>query len=306
MDRRAREGNPIPDDERPPECPLDVTDEERAKGYRENIITVVNLIDASVIINNQLAILQKKTCKITELTEITCIDCTEVDRRAREGNPIPDDERPPECPVDVTDEEKTKGYRENIITVDLLSTAIGKISRQVASLKQEIVCKINADDCLVLLPDPSLPLTTRGHYLLFSWVLEETPKVSIYQTTSQLRNPIDALRVISPGVNYWSEYFEPIYKIIGKQYGTYYSEENSREPLVKGWFLDVDEANRFFSQMRTLTKDNPRETDNPRFPLVTNSTVPIVHTEEKIILRKVCYGYYNEGEFLAVHSWRKP
>jgi hypothetical protein len=156
---------------------------------------------------------------------------------------------------------------------------------------------------MVLLPDPSLPLTTRGHYLLFSWVLEENPKVSAYQNHTQLRNPVDALRV--PG-NYWNEYFQPIYKIIGKQFGSYYSEENNGEPLVKGWFLDIDEANRFFQQIRGLTKDTPRETGNPRFPVVTNAVVPIVNVGKKLILRKVCYGFYNEGNFTKVHSWHRP
>jgi hypothetical protein len=177
------------------------------------------------------------------------------------------------------------------------------INDQVALLQRKICPADDDQDCMVLLPDPSLPLTTRGHYLLFSWVLEETPNVAVYQTTSQLRNPIDALRL--PG-NYWNEYFQPIYKIIGKQFGSYFSEENNKEPLIKGWFLNIAEANRFFNQMRPLTKDTPRNEGNPRFPVVTNAVVPIVNVGKKLILRKVCYGFYNEGEFKKVHSWHRP
>jgi hypothetical protein len=223
-----------------------------------------------------------------DFIDITCIDCTDP-----EG---------PDCPPDATPEEKERGYREREITLDSPMEALQLVNSQVALLQKKI-CPADEDDCLVLLPDPSLPLTTRGHYLLFSWVLEENPKVTAYQNHTQLRNPIDALRV--PG-NYWNEYFEPIYKIIGKQFGSYFSEQPAKRPLIEGWFLDVAEANRFFNQMRILTKDTPRENDNPRFPMITNSTVPIVNVGKKIILRKVCYGYYEDGDFKKVHSWHRP
>jgi hypothetical protein len=224
-----------------------------------------------------------------DFIDIICIDCTDPDG--------------PDCPPDATPEEKERGYREKEITLDDPMEALQLINDQVALLQRKICPADDDQDCMVLLPDPSLPLTTRGHYLLFSWVLEENPKVSAYQNHTQLRNPIDALRV--PG-NYWNQYFEPIYKIIGKQFGSYFSEQPAKRPLIEGWFLDVAEANRFFNQMRILTKDTPRENDNPRFPMITNSTVPIVNVGKKIILRKVCYGYYGDGDFKKVHSWHRP
>jgi hypothetical protein len=223
-----------------------------------------------------------------DFIDIICIDCTDPDG--------------PDCPPDATPEEKERGYREREISLDDPMEALQLINDQVALLQRK-TCPDDDQDCMVLLPDPSLPLTTRGHYLLFSWVLEENPKISAYQNHTQLRNPIDALRVAG---NHWNQYFEPIYKIIGKQYGTYHSEENNGEPLIKGWFFNIDEANRFFNQMRTLTKDTPRNEGNPRFPVVTNAVVPIVNVGKKLILRKVCYGFYNEGSFTKVHSWHRP
>ncbi|WP_228036225.1 hypothetical protein [Microcystis sp. LEGE 00066] len=224
-----------------------------------------------------------------DFIDIICIDCTDPDG--------------PDCPPDATPEEKERGYREREISLDDPMEALQLINDQVALLQRKICPADDDQDCMVLLPDPSLPLTTRGHYLLFSWVLEENPKVSAYQNHTQLRNPIDALRVAG---NHWNQYFEPIYKIIGKQFGSYFSEQPAKRPLIEGWFLDVAEANRFFNQMRILTKDTPRENDNPRFPMITNSTVPIVNVGKKIILRKVCYGYYDEGDFKKVHSWHRP
>ncbi|BBG57962.1 hypothetical protein [uncultured phage] len=224
-----------------------------------------------------------------DFIDIICIDCTDPDG--------------PDCPPDATPQEKERGYREREITLDDPMAALQLINDQVALLQRKICPADDDQDCMVLLPDPSLPLTTRGHYLLFSWVLEENPNVSAYQNHTQLRNPIDALRVAG---NHWNQYFEPIYKIIGKQFGSYFSEQPAKRPLIEGWFLDVAEANRFFNQMRILTKDTPRENDNPRFPMITNSTVPIVNVGKKIILRKVCYGYYDEGDFKKVHSWHRP
>ena len=223
-----------------------------------------------------------------DFIDIVCIDCTDPDG--------------PDCPPDATPQEKERGYREKEVTLSDPMEALQLLNDQVALLQRKI-CPADDQDCLVLLPDPSLPLTTRGHYLLFSWVLEENPNVAVYQNHTQLRNPIDALRVAG---NHWNQYFEPIYKIIGKQYGTYHSEENNGEPLIKGWFFDIDEANRFFNQMRTLTKDTPRNEGNPRFSVVTNAVVPIVNVGKKLILRKVCYGFYNEGSFTKVHSWHRP
>jgi hypothetical protein len=263
-----------------------------------NVSLILNL--ASIINNNTENILEcceeikdlleedPPTPPEFDFIDIICIDCT--------------DPNGPDCPPDATPEEKERGYREREIPLDSPMEALQLLNSQVALLQKKI-CPAADDDCMVLLPDPSLPLTTRGHYLLFSWVLEENPKVSAYQNHTQLRNPIDALRV--PG-NYWNEYFEPIYKIIGKQFGSYYSEENNREPLVKGWFLDIDEANRFFNQMGALSKDTPRNNDNPRLPMIANSTVPIVNVGKKLILKKVCYGFYNEGNFTKVHSWHRP
>jgi hypothetical protein len=223
-----------------------------------------------------------------DFIDIICIDCTDP-----EG---------PDCPPDATPEEKERGYREREITLDSPMEALQLVNSQVALLQKKF-CPADEDDCMVLLPDPSLPLTTRGHYLLFSWVLEENPKVSVYQNHTQLRNPIDALRVAG---NHWNQYFEPIYRILGQQYGTYFSDQNSREPLVKGWFLNIPEGERFFNQMKALTKDTPRNEGNPRFAIVGNDSVPIVNAGKKIILKKVCYGFYNEGKFIKVHSWHRP
>ena len=224
-----------------------------------------------------------------DFIDIICIDCTDPDG--------------PDCPPDATPEEKERGYREKEITLDDPMEALQLINDQVALLQRKICPADDDQDCMVLLPDPSLPLTTRGHYLLFSWVLEENPKVSVYQNHTQLRNPIDALRVAG---NHWNQYFEPIYRILGQQYGTYFSDQNSREPLVKGWFLNIPEGERFFNQMKALTKDTPRNEGNPRFAIVGNDSVPIVNAGKKIILRKVCYGFYNEGKFIKVHSWHRP
>jgi predicted nucleic acid-binding Zn-ribbon protein len=223
-----------------------------------------------------------------DFIDIICIDCTDPDG--------------PDCPPDATPEEKERGYREREITLDDPMEALQLLNDQVALLQRKI-CPADDQDCMVLLPDPSLPLTTRGHYLLFCWVLEENPKVSVYQNHTQLRNPIDALRVAG---NHWEQYFKPIYKILGKQFGSYFSEQPAKRPLIEGWFLDVAEANRFFNQMKALTKDTPRENNNPRFPMVTNSTVPIVNVGKKLILNKVCYGFYDEGNFTKVHSWHRP
>jgi hypothetical protein len=222
-----------------------------------------------------------------DFIDIICIDCT--------------DPNGPDCLPDATPEEKERGYREKEITLDNPMEALQLINDQVALLQRKI-CPDDDQDCMVLLPDPSLPLTTRGHYLLFSWVLEENPKVTAYQNHTQLRNPIDALRRAG---NHWNQYFEPIYRILGQQYGTYFSDQNSREPLVKGWFLNIPEGERFFNQMKALTKDTPRSEGNPRFAVVANDSVPIVNIGKKIILRKVCYGFYNEGKFIKVHSWQR-
>lgn len=180
--------------------------------------------------------------------------------------------------------------------------ALQLLNDQVALLQRKI-CPADDQDCMVLLPDPLTPLETRGHYLLFSWVLEENPNVAVYQTTSQLRNPIDALRLSG---NYWDEYFQPIYRIMGQQYATYYSEESTKEPLIKGWFFDVAEANRFFNQMKALSKDTPRELANPRFSLVSNNNINTTNIGKKLILRKVCYGFYNQDIFTKIHSWHRP
>lgn len=176
---------------------------------------------------------------------------------------------------------------------------------------QEALCDLD-NSCSILMPDPLTPLNTRGAYLLFTWVLEENPKPNVYQTTSQLRNPIDDLKTLSDTPKeQWNTYFNGIYKIIGNQYGTYWSQESDKEPLVKGWFLDEEEAIRFFESMQAITKDTKLEKNNPRFPKVFNQESRIKNSGKKMILRKVCYGTYRTGtndekEFLAIHSWKNP
>jgi hypothetical protein len=173
---------------------------------------------------------------------------------------------------------------------------------------QETVCSLDTS-CQVLLPDPSTPLNTVGSYLLFTWVLEEDPRPSTYQTTGQLRNPIEELKTISSGQ--WGTYFQSIYKIIGLQYSTYWSEESTKEPLVKGWYLNEEEAVRYFTSIRTLTADTPTPNNNPRYSKVTNANTRIANIGKKLILRKVCYGTYGTGSddrvaFKAIHSWKNP
>ena len=173
---------------------------------------------------------------------------------------------------------------------------------------QETVCSLDTS-CQVLLPDPSTPLNTVGSYLLFTWVLEDDPRPSVYQTTGQLRNPIEELRTASS--SQWNQYFQSIYKIIGLQYSTYWSEESTKEPLVKGWYLNEEEALRYFASIRTLTTDTPTTNNNPRYSKVTNANTRIANIGKKLILRKVCYGTYGTGSddltrFNAVHSWKNP
>lgn len=173
---------------------------------------------------------------------------------------------------------------------------------------QETLCDLDTS-CSVLMPDPSTPLNTVGSYLLFTWVLEEDPRVNIYQTTGQLRNPIEELTTISTGQ--WDNYFQGIYKIVGLQYSTYWTNESTKEPLIKGWFLNEIEAVRYFTSMQTLTTDTPTPNNNPRFSKVTNANTRIANVGKRLILRKVCYGTYGTGNddrlvFNAVHSWKNP
>ncbi|CAO5058442.1 hypothetical protein MICAER10613_031270 [Microcystis aeruginosa] len=79
-----------------------------------------------------------------DFTKIVCIDCTAVDAAAAAGNPIPDDQRPPECPLDVSFGEKLSGYREITTTLNDTFEALKFINKQVTDLQKKS-CKTNND-----------------------------------------------------------------------------------------------------------------------------------------------------------------
>lgn len=208
--------------------------------------------------------------------------------------------------------EKRKEYQ--IVRTDKYTTigsAFSGLYNRFNSL-QEDICQIeqkeSETDCLVLLPDPKL-FYDAGKFLVFSWVLESNPKVIVYQTHTQLRNPIPALQVTpDPDTDYWSIYFADIYRIMGKQWSMYWATDSQQEPLIKGWFLSEFEAIRFFNSMLPLTTSSPRNENNPQFRRVDRDAMQIEYTGDKLILKRVCYAEKdaNTDKLKKLHGWGNP
>ncbi|MGL5874011.1 MAG: hypothetical protein ACRC2R_16855 [Xenococcaceae cyanobacterium] len=177
---------------------------------------------------------------------------------------------------------------------------------------QQNICELKVEpaetDCLVLLPDTNVYYNA-GKFLTFSWVLESNPKVSVYQNHTQLRNPIPALQETpDPDTDYWGIYFNDKYKILGKQYARTMSSDSTKVPLIEGWFLNENEAMRFFNSMQSLTTSVPNSENNPRYPKVNNNTMHIENTGEKLILKRVCYAEKdaNTDKLKKLHGWSNP
>lgn len=195
-------------------------------------------------------------------------------------------------------------YRTTNARINSLQEALLTINNQVSTLQKKL-CELEVNDCTVLLPDQAVYYTA-GSFLVFTWVLEENPNSAIYQTQTQLRNPLAIFE--SPDDSLWNTYFSNIYVIRGTQWGTYWSEDSNKVPLIQGWFLDKNEASRFFAQMNQLSQSIPLSSGNPRFSDVVNSAMDISHTGKKLILKRVCFAQKNPltDKLEKKHGWRKP
>lgn len=173
------------------------------------------------------------------------------------------------------------------------------------SLMQAQLCE--PEDCNVLLPDPASWLDTAGRFLLFTWVLETDLLGKTYQGVTQLRSPLDVFTIPDPNIEYWNQYFRDIYVIRGNQYGAFWSNENNRKPLIRGFFKNKNEGERFFEQIKVLSKETGRTTNNPKFSDIGNNTLQLARADEKLVLRKVCYVEKdaNTDQLRKLHSWRR-
>ncbi len=193
--------------------------------------------------------------------------------------------------------------------VDYINLFMGITRQQALSYQTNImqaqICE--PEDCSVLLPDPASWLDTSGRFLLFTWVLESDLLGKTYVVATQIRNPLDEFTSPDPNTDYWEQYFKDIYVIRGNQYGAYWSNENNRNPLIKGFFKDKEEGKRFFQQIKVLSKDTGRTTNNPKFSDIENNNLQLARANEKLVLRKVCYVEKdaNTDQLKKLHSWRR-
>jgi len=182
------------------------------------------------------------------------------------------------------------------------------LNRQISSIQKSLCIEEESQDCMILMPDQSLYYQA-GKFLTFLWVLESNPKTSVYATTSQLRNPLEIFQTENDNSDtFWDTYFNNIYKIIGKQWATYWAKDSNQEPLVKGWFSNKEEAKRYFEQLKTLTTSEVNEENNPRFNDIENSTMQLSNDNKKLILYKVCYAEKDSmtDKLKKKHGWKNP
>jgi Collagen triple helix repeat (20 copies) len=195
------------------------------------------------------------------------------------------------------EDEKTKAkmpkiYQQTGLNIPTTTAhALTLLSAQIESLHMDL-CRVNSTDCddTVLLPDPDVIRSAKGKYLIFNWVLAENTSPKRYKGVTQLPDPINSLWLnVTPdqAVSKWDTYFKDIYKIEGEQYSVYWSKENGRTPLTRGYFADKEEAERYFNSIKTLTKLEPREENNPIYSDIKNQAHKPSNIGKKMILYSV-------------------
>lgn len=165
-----------------------------------------------------------------------------------------------------------------------LATGLYYLNSQLYDIQNK-VCDLESD-CDELLPTDLAVWVNYGYYMLFYWKWEnKNIKTGLRKT--QLPSPIKEL--INPkDVNaIWNQYFNEIHRIVGVQYAHLYTD-NVKTPIYQGWFLNSNEAIRFFDSIIPFTSLSIRQNNNPAFPQYANHVTKIKNTGEKLLLRRVC------------------
>lgn len=168
--------------------------------------------------------------------------------------------------------------------IDSLSSSLYTLNSQLYDIQNKI-CELD-HDCGQLLPTDLAIWVNYGYYILFYWKWEN-PEIKTGLSFTQLPDPIEELISPSDIDIIWDQYFKDIYRIIGSQF-SFLHTNNVKTPIYRGWFLDNNEAMRFYNSIVGLTQLPIREENNPAFPSYANKTTNIKNVGEKIFLRKVC------------------
>jgi hypothetical protein len=211
---------------------------------------------------------------------------------------------------------KPSWLNENL-TVSYLGIVYNQYVSNLAEPKNQTILgsplcnlKNNNDNCAVLVDDLTV-YQSYGYYLLLYWEWEDKT-ITTGLRPNVIRNPLQVFINGQDPELIWNTYFNNQYKILGEQYAVYKTVNNEgkqyKQALSTGWFLNIDEAKRYFNWIKTLTTETPKPKNNPSFNQNDNKETNITNTGKKQLLKKVCVIQkgQNSNDTIPINVYAKP